>query len=86
MSFHCVCHVASIAWVVPSNGKENIVVMQKKMERSVSTVKKVHQGSPYDTTPPPIMSKWYAPLSSDNPKLPVSLYLQNVSNKLEISV
>ena len=49
----------------------NVVVMQKNGgDCNVSRVKKVHQGSPYDT---PVMRKWYAPFFSGVPsKLPVN--------------
>lgn len=38
------CHVASVAWVMPSNGKQKHSADAEK-KQSVSRVKKVHQGS-----------------------------------------
>lgn len=73
MSFYCVCRVASIAWVAPSNGKQKhssdagkmevVTVLSVELERSI-------RGLPMTRHVPQSLSP------QTQKKLPVSLDLQ----------
>lgn len=63
MSFYCVYHVASVAWVVLRNGKQKQSGDAERNRVSVELKRSIRglNAALY-------MSKWHAPLSSDNPQ------------------